>query len=97
MTAADWARASGWAWTCASRWEALTASAEGMRFLVTIVSQLPDWDERIKVVAKVGSAKIRGFRREAEVHPALRRGDPALLVAAMRRRPGVERSAADPW
>ena len=80
-----------------SRWEALTASAEGMRFLVTIVSQLPDWDERIKVVAKVGSAKIRGFRREGGGSSrsaswrsgAFGRGD----VAAAGR---VERSAADP-
>jgi uncharacterized protein len=63
VTAADWAR--GFLVGVGLRpslWDALTASAEGMRFLVTIVSQLPDWDERI--VAKVGSAEVRKFRRE---------------------------------
>jgi uncharacterized protein len=65
VTAADWARGFLMGVDLRpSRWDALTASAEGMRYFVTIVSQLPDWDKRIKVVAKVGSAKIRGFRRE---------------------------------
>jgi uncharacterized protein len=63
VTAADWARGFLVGVGLRSpRWDALTASAEGMRFLVTIVSQLPDWDERI--VAQVGGAKVREFRRE---------------------------------
>jgi hypothetical protein len=65
VTAADWARGFLVGVGLRSpRWDALTASAEGMRFLVTIVSQLPDWDERI--VAQVGGAKVREFRREGQ-------------------------------
>lgn len=63
--AADWARGflAGVDLRPAA-WAPLTKTREDKRFLVVIVSQLPDWDEQIR--ADAGGADIAAFRREGQ-------------------------------
>jgi yecA family protein len=47
-------------------WAPLTETQEGMRFLVTILSQLPDWDGQVRAASGRADADIAAFRRKGQ-------------------------------
>jgi yecA family protein len=47
-------------------WAPLTEARESMRFFVTIVAQLPDWDEQVRATLGSADADIAAFRRERQ-------------------------------